>query len=276
MAYKTLKLEIADSIALVTLNRPEKRNAMNPTMHVEMTDLLEKLRYEDKANVVVFTGAGPSFCAGMDLKEFFLETREKPKEYDRITRLAVEWRYRTLRYFPKVTIAMINGYCFGGAFSFIEGCDLAVAAEEATFGLSEINFKMFPGGSVSKALANLLRPRDALWYGLTGDPFQGKEAAAIGLINRAYPLAKLKDETMKVARGIAAKDPVALKSAKEAYRYSLEMSGDAALSYSSAKEAEVMLLQQDAWRKEGIADFVQGKYKPGLGGHEQAAGGARG
>ena len=63
---------------------------------------------------------------------------------------------------------MINGYCFGGAFSIVEGCDLAFAAKEATFGLSEINFKHYPGGSVSKSLANLLRPRDALFYAITG------------------------------------------------------------------------------------------------------------
>ena len=97
--------------------------------------------------------------------------------------MATEWRGRTLRYFPKPTIAMVNGYCFGGAFSIVEGCDLAIAADEATFGLSEINFKGFPGGAVSKSLANLLRPRDALFYALTGRRFDGKTAAEIGLVN---------------------------------------------------------------------------------------------
>ena len=80
------------------------------------------------------------------------------------------------------TIAMVNGYCFGGAFAIVEGCDLAIAAEEATFGLSEINFKGFPGGAVSKSLANLLRPRDALLYAMTGRRFDGKTAASIGLV----------------------------------------------------------------------------------------------
>lgn len=272
MAFKTLELAIADGVATVTLNRPDKRNAMNPTLHVEMTELLEQLRYNDEVRVIVFTGAGKAFCAGMDLKEFFVELRDNPKEYDRITRLAVEWRYRTLRYHPKITIAMVNGYCFGGAFSFVEGCDLATAADDATFGLSEINFKMFPGGSVSKAIANLLSPRDALWYGLTGYTFDGREAARIGLVNRSFPLASLREETMKVARDIAAKDPVALRVTKEAYRYSLEMSGDAALNFSAAKEAEVILRQKDAWREEGIGEFMKGTYKPGLGGLERAAG----
>ena len=267
--WKTIKVEISSGVALVTLNRPQKKNAMSPQLHVDMTDVLETLRYDEKAKVLVFTGAGDSFCAGMDLKEFFTELKDKPAEYDRITRLAVEWRGRTLHRFPKPTIAMINGFCFGGAFSIVEGCDLAVAADEATFGLSEINFKMFPGGSVSKSLANLLRPRDALLYAMTGRPFKGQEAARIGLVNYSVPLGKLKDDAMALASEIASKDPTALKCAKEAYRYSLEMSTDASWSYTSTKESEVILAQNDSWRTEGIGDFLAGKYRPGLGGHEQ-------
>lgn len=268
--WNTIKVEIGDSVAVVTLNRPHKKNAMSPQLHLEMTDVLESLRYEPSAKVLVITGAGDSFCAGMDLKEFFTELKDKPAEYDRITRLAVEWRGRTLHRFPKPIIAMVNGFCFGGAFSIVEGCDLAVAADEATFGLSEINFKMFPGGSVSKSLANLLRPRDALLYAMTGRPFKGPEAARIGLVNYSVPLDRLNDDVMALAREIAAKDPTALKCAKEAYRYALEMSADAAWSYTSAKESEVILAQNDSWRTEGIGDFLAGRYRPGLGGHEQA------
>ncbi len=268
MTYETLKLDIKDGIATVTFNRPEKRNAMSPTMHVEMTDLLESLRYNDDAQVVVLTGAGESFCAGMDLKKFFMELKEDPQAYNRIFRLATEWRLRTLRYFPKPTICMVNGYCFGGAFSIVEGTDLAFAADEATFGLSEINFKMFPGGSVSKSMANLFRPRDALFYGMTGRTFRGQKAAQIGFVNMSFPLEDLEKETMAIAKELVAKDPIALKAAKEAYRYSLEMSADAAIAFASAKEAEVQYLQNDAWRQEGIGDFMKGKYRPGLGGHE--------
>lgn len=165
---------------------------------------------------------------------------------------------------------MIKGYCFGGAFSIVEGCDLAIAAEEATFGLSEVNLKLFPGGSVSKSLANLLRPRDALWYGMLGRPFDGRKAAEIGFINLAVPLAKLHDETMSVARELASKDPFALKATKDGcYRFSLEMTWDAAMSYSSAKEMELVVQQNDAWRTEGIGDFLKGKYRPGLESHGQ-------
>jgi trans-feruloyl-CoA hydratase/vanillin synthase len=208
----------------------------------------------------------------MDLKEFFTELKDKPAEYERITRLAVEWRGRTLRYYPKPTIAMVNGYCFGGAFSIVEGCDLAIAAEDAVFGLSEVNFKLFPGGSVSKSLANLLRPRDALWYGLLGRPFDGKCAAEIGLINVAVPADKLRAETMAVAKELAAKDPHALRATKDGYRFALEMSWDASMSYTSAKEHDLVVRQNDSWRTEGIGDFLKGSYKPGLESHDRIKG----
>src|SRR6202045_4522835 len=207
MKLDTILIDIADGIATVTLNRPHKKNAMNPALHRDMTTVLDKLRYDGEARVLLITGAGDAFCGGMDLKEFFSDLKDDPAEYDRIYRMATEWRGRTLRYYPKPTIAMINGYCFGGAFSIVEGCDLAIAAEEATFGLSEINFKLFPGGSVSKSLANLLRPRDALFYAMTGRTFHGEHAAEIGLVNAAYPLADLKREVMALAREIASKDP---------------------------------------------------------------------
>lgn len=269
MAYETLLIDRQDGVTTVTLNRPTKRNAMSPQLHEEMTLALEELRYDHDTRVVVITGAGTAFCAGMDLKEYFTELKSKPDQFDRAGRLATEWRGRTLRNFPKPTIAMINGYCFGGAFSIVEGCDLAIAAEEATFGLSEVNFKLFPGGSVSKSLANLMRPRDALWYGMLGRPFDGKKAAEIGFINLAVPLATLHEETMSVARELANKDVFALRATKDAFRFSLDMPWDAAMSYAFAKESELVLLQNDAWRTEGIGDFLKGKYKPGLESHDQ-------
>ena len=268
MAYETLLVEKKDGVAVIRFNRPDKRNAMSPQLHRDMTAVLEDLRYDDDAHVLVIAGSGKAFCAGMDLKEFFTNLKDNKAEYDRVLRIACEWRGRTLRYYPKPTIAMIHGYCFGGAFSIVEGCDLAIAAEDATFGLSEINFKMFPGGTVSKSLANLLRPRDALWYGMLGHNFDGKTAQQIGFINRAVPAAQLEAETMKIAKELAQKDPIALRCVKEAYKFSLEMTWEASIGLTNAKENEVAYLQNDAWRKTGIGDFLKGEYKPGLGGHE--------
>ena len=267
MQFETLLIDKKDEVAVITLNRPAKRNAMSPQLHRDMTVALDQLRDDSGTKVLVITGAGDVFCAGMDLKEFFVALKDKPTEYEAVWKMAVEWRSRTLRYYPKPVIAMINGYCFGGAFAIVEGCDLAFAAEDATFGLSEINFKLFPGGSVSKALANLMRPRDALYYGMTGDTFDGAEAARIGFINKAFPRAQLVEQTLSIARKIAGKDGHALRATKEGYRYSLEMTWDAAMNYAMAKELELVQRQNDAWRKEGIGDFLQGKYRPGLESH---------
>lgn len=270
MPEKTVTVERDGDVAIVTLNRPHKRNAMSPQLHIDMTETLEKLRYETASKVLVITGAGQSFCAGMDLKEFFMELKDDPAEFDRIFRLATEWRSRTLRYYPKPTICMVNGFCFGGAFSIVEACDLAFAANEATLGLSEINFKHYPGGSVSKSLANLFRPRDALFYAMTGRTFNGERAAEIGFVNAAFPAADLRKEVMAIAHEVAQKDPDALQACKEGYRFSLEMTLDAALNYSAAKSDQLTLRQKGSWRSEGIGDFLEGKYRPGLGGHEQA------
>jgi trans-feruloyl-CoA hydratase/vanillin synthase len=267
---KTVSVDLDGNVAIVSLNRPHKRNAMSPQLHVDMAETLEKLRYDTASKVLVITGAGESFCAGMDLKEFFVELKDKPAEFDRIFRLATEWRYRTLRYYPKPTICMINGYCFGGAFTIVEACDLAFVAKEATLGLSEINFKHYPGGSVSKSLANLLRPRDALFLAMTGRTFKGDKAVDIGLVNEAYPAADLRREVMAIAHEIAEKHPDALQACKDGYRFSLEMSAEASMNFTAAKSDQLTLRQKDSWRSEGIGDFLDGKYRPGLGGHEQA------
>ena len=271
MTYETLMVAKDEGVTILTLNRPEKKNAMNPQLHVDMTHVLDELRYDAETKVVVITGAGDAFCAGMDLKEVFHALKNEPAKYDRVVRLATEWRGRTLRYFPKPTIAMVNGYCFGGAFSIVESCDLAIAAHEATFGLSEINFKGFPGGAVSKSLANLFRPRDALFYALTGRKFDGREAARIGLVNFSVPLVDLRSETMSVARDIARKDAAALTATKDGYRFSLEMSWEASMNYTSAKEVELSSRQRVGWKDEGVGDFVEGKFKPGLEDHASIA-----
>jgi trans-feruloyl-CoA hydratase/vanillin synthase len=268
--YETILVEKAEGIATITLNRPDKRNAMSPKLHEEMYHVLEALRYDNEARVIVITGAGKAFCAGMDLKELFVELDDKPLEYDRIHRIANDWRGRILRYYPKPTIAMINGFCFGGAFAMVEGCHLAFASEEAIFALSEVNFKLFPGGAVSKALANLLRPRDALFYGLTGRQFDGKKAAEIGLINIAFPAARLREETMAIARDMAAKDFWALRATIDGYRLALESSWEASMSYTDVKQIELQVRQAEGnWVQQGIGDFLKGKYKPGLESHDK-------
>jgi len=128
-SYQTVKVEREEGITWAILNRPEKRNAMNPTMHYEMVDILSELEEDPETKVLVLTGAGESWCAGQDLQEFFRALDDKPVERRRAGWASQEWRWRRLFYFPKPTIAMVNGYCFGGAFTPLIACDFAIAAD---------------------------------------------------------------------------------------------------------------------------------------------------
>src|SRR5262245_44575796 len=124
-------------ITWVTLNRPEKRNSMNPALNRVMHDVLNDLEADERCGVLVLTGEGTSFSAGMDLKEYFRDTEAKGHmAVRRAQRDSYGW-WRRLRWFEKPTIAMVNGWCFGGAFAPLFACDLAICADEAQFGLSE-------------------------------------------------------------------------------------------------------------------------------------------
>src|SRR6185295_7374978 len=128
------------------------------------------------------------------------------------------WQYHKLRMFPKPTIAMVNGWCFGGAFTPLVSCDIAIAAEEATFGLSEINWGILPGGVVSRDVAMTMGARDALFYIMTGRTFDGKQAAAMKLVNYAVPRERLRDEVIAIARDLQKKNPAALRACKQAFK----------------------------------------------------------
>ena len=156
----------------ITMNRPERRNALSPDMTRGLVEAARRAAEDHEVRAVLLKGAGGTFCVGGDVKSMAEGRAALPYEAKMATLRSRMEVSRMLHERPKPTIAMVNGYCFGGAFSIVEGCDLATAADSATFGLSEINFKGFPGGSVSKTLANLFRPRDALLYGMTGRRFE--------------------------------------------------------------------------------------------------------
>jgi trans-feruloyl-CoA hydratase/vanillin synthase len=274
--YKFIKVAEDDGIFTVTFNRPDKRNAMNPGLHLEMHKLLTELRFDPKVRVLIITGAGESFSAGQDLKEYFFELSESDArlERERIRAISNEWRNHLLRLFHAPTIAMVNGWCFGGAFSIVCACDIAIAAEEATFGLSEINFKHFPGGMVTKNITETLRPREALYYSMTGESFSGKRAHEIGLVTKAVPKAELAETVQTLAKSLRLKDPIALRMCKEVYKINMQMNYEEAYAYASAKSDQATLLQQGGWLKGdgGIGGFLKGNYKPGLETAETAKG----
>jgi feruloyl-CoA hydratase/lyase len=272
-SWETARVELEDGIAWVELNRPEKRNAMNPQLNAEMVDVLETLDENDECGVVVLTGAGEAFCAGMDLKEYFREVDASPEHVQRrVRRDANHWQWRLLRNYAKPTIAMVNGWCFGGAFTPLVACDLAVAADEATFGLSEVNWGIPPGSVVSRALAETVGSRAALLYIMTGRTFTGSQAAEMGLVNWSVPREQLRDDVEALARELLDKNPVVLRAAKLGFKHCQQMSWDDAEDYLYAKLEQSQFLDKERGREQGLSQFLDEKrIRPGLQTYERQA-----
>ncbi|MDE1009715.1 p-hydroxycinnamoyl CoA hydratase/lyase [Paraburkholderia agricolaris] len=264
--WKTVKVEVADSIAWVTLNRPEKRNAMSPTLNAEMIEVLEAVELDRDAAVLVLTGEGDAWTAGMDLKEYFREIDAGPEVLqEKIRRDACRWQWQLLRMYAKPTIAMVNGWCFGGGFSPLVACDLAIAAEEAVFGLSEINWGIPPGNLVSKAMADTVGHRQSLYYIMTGETFTGREAADMGLVNKSVPRAALREETRALAEKLIGKNPVVLRAAKNGFKRCRELTWDQNEDYLYAKLDQALHRDPEHGREKGLKQFLDEKsIKPGL------------
>ena len=264
----TVSFEVIDRIAWVKFNRPEKRNCMSPKLNRRMMEVLDELEYRDDVRVLVLSGEGSSWSAGMDLKEYFRETEAKGLAATRAAQRDAYGWWRRLRWYQKPTIAMVNGWCFGGGYGPLFACDLAFAAEEAQFGLSEINWGILPGGGATKVVVDLLTMRDAMYHALTGEMIDGKKAAAWKLVNEAVPLADLKDRVTAVANILIAKNPVALKATKDAVRRVGEMTYENAEDYL-VRAQEAANSYDNEGRKEGIRQFIDEKtYKPGLGSYD--------
>ncbi len=268
---KSVLVDFEDGIAWVTLNRPDKRNAINPAIVFEMVEVLDALEGDDRAQVVVITGAGDAFSSGQDLKEYFREPDAgSPLERERLYRANADWQWRRLMFYPKPTIAMVNGWCFGGAFQVLLGCDLAVADEEAVFGLSEINWGIIPAGIVTKSVAMALAQRNALYYIMTGDNFDGKRAAEIGLVNFAVPKAELRDRTRALARKLMEKNPFVMRAAKTAYHHVRHMSWESSLELLMAKSDQTKLRDPEKGDQKGMSQFLDAKtYRPGLSAYDR-------
>jgi trans-feruloyl-CoA hydratase/vanillin synthase len=231
-----------------------------------MIDVLETLELDVEAKVLVLRGAGDAWTAGMDLKEYFREIDAQPEiVQERIRRDCSQWQWRLLRFYSKPTIAMVNGWCFGGGFSPLVACDLAIAADEATFGLSEINWGIPPGNLVSKALADTIGHRQALYYIMTGRTFSGPEAAAMGLVNSSVPLAQLEAEVSVLAATLSEKNPVALRYAKHGFKRCRELTWEQNEDYLYAKIDQSSHRDPEHGREQGLKQFLDDKsIKPGL------------
>jgi trans-feruloyl-CoA hydratase/vanillin synthase len=265
--YETIKIQKdPDGVTWLIMNRPEKRNAMSPQLHADCSDALYHLATDKDVKVLILTGAGDAFCAGQDLRLFFRANDSKPAERFAAGENSHNWRWTRLSKFPKATIAMVNGYCFGGGFTQLIACDLAVAADDAIFGLSEVNWGIIPGGIVSWNVVNAMNSRDAMFYAITGDTFTGKEAARMGLVNYSVPAAELREDTLKLARKLAAKNPATVRYTKEGIRAVRGMSEGQAADYLAAKSDALRFNDTEGGREESLKQFLdEKKFRPGLG-----------
>jgi feruloyl-CoA hydratase/lyase len=264
--YETVLIEKEDGITWLIMNRPEKRNAMSPQLHVEMDDALAELAVDPQTQVLVLTGAGDAFCSGQDIKLYFRANDDAPAARAKARHASNQWRWHRLSTFPQPTIAMVNGYCFGGGFTQVCACDLAVAADDALFGLSEVNWGILPGGIVSWNVVQMLNLRDGMYYALTGDTFDGKKAKDMGFINFSFPRNELKHETIRLAQKLMEKSPAVLRYTKEALRAVRFMNEPQAADYLNAKSDALRFVDKEDSRTQGMRQFLDDKsYRPGFG-----------
>ncbi|WP_420383895.1 p-hydroxycinnamoyl CoA hydratase/lyase [Novosphingobium sp.] len=261
----TVAYTVADRIAWVKFNRPEKRNCMSPKLNRRMKQVLEELEFRDDVGVLVLTGEGSAWTAGMDLQEYFRETEAQGLGAIRKSQRESYGWFERLRWYEKPTIAMINGWCFGGGYGPLFGCDIAIAADDAQFGLSEINWGILPGGGASKVAQELMPFRKAMYHAMMGETLSGKQAEAQGLITEAVPADQLHTRVLEIAHVLLKKDPHALRATKWTMRRVGDMTYDNALEYQIRAQEALHSFGGAAARKEATKQFLDEKtFKPGL------------
>ncbi|HSM35267.1 MAG TPA: enoyl-CoA hydratase-related protein [Longimicrobiales bacterium] len=249
MTYDTVRVDTEDRIATLTIDRPEKRNALSAAVRADVKAALADIAAAGDARVVILTGAGDkAFVAGADIGEFAerttLEQRaamEPPRMFDAVADC------------PLPTIAMINGYALGGGCELALACDIRVAARTARLGQPEVRLGIIPGGGGTQRLPRLVGLGQAMRLILSGELIDAQEALRIGLVDLVADDADLVRTTRELAAEIAARSPVAVRLAREAIRASLESPLGAGLR--AERELFLTAFGSDD-RKEGVSAFL--------------------
>ena len=254
MSEKAVLMEQEGRVAILTINRPDKLNALNQQVRDEMLEHLGAIEADDSIGAIVITGAGEkSFVAGADISEF-----EGRSPFDQREAMAFPRVFDVMASFPKPVIAMINGFCLGGGCEMASSCDIRIASDKAKFGQPEIKLGLIPGGGGTQRLPRIIGMGHAMRLNLTGDIIPASEAKEIGLVEKVVPADELRAATLEMAQKIASMSPLTLRVAKEAMRASERMSIEEGILY----ERDLFCLcfsTED--KKEGVEAFLQ-KRKP--------------
>ena len=249
-SYETILVERRDRVAIITINRPEKRNALNIQTRAEGAAALDELRADDSVQVVVITGAGDkAFIAGADIAEFANRTALAQRQV-----MMERSLFNAIDSFPKPIIAMVNGYCLGGGCEIALACDIRIASDRASFGQPEINLGIIPGGGGTQRLTKLVGEGKAMEMILSGGIVDAQSALPIGLVNHVVPADQLETRTMEIANRIAEKSPIALRLAKEAVKVAARSNLDEGLR----REIDLFALCFSSEDKdEGVKAFLE-------------------
>ena len=254
MTYQNILLETNNRISFLTINRPDKRNALNQATRDDIQHALDALDKSTESRVLVITGAGDkAFIAGADINEFEGRTALTQREAMKGLRI-----FTAIEEFPKPVIAMINGFCLGGGLELALACDIRIASDTAKLGQPEINLGIIPGGGGTQRLTRLVGEGKAMELILTGDAIDAAHAKEVGLVNNVVPSADLRNTVVSLATRIADKSPIALRMAKDAVKSAARMS----LREGLERETDLFCLTFGSEDKvEGVRAFLE-KRKP--------------
>ncbi len=255
---KILASDVDEGIVRITLNRPEKRNALDREARLALIGALNAAK--GRARVLILTGAGDTFCAGMDLNQL---TGGSQDEQDELNRSWLQVQ-EEIRHHPAVVIAAVRGYALGGGSTLINACDLAVVARDAQIGMPEIGFGFYPGLAGPATQLRLL-PKRAAWMVLTAKRINGETAVEWGMANLAVDAADVDDEALALARHVAQFDAIALEWSKKAL-WHIPMhvrEWRSALEFGEYTNAQIHA--RSSAHRQGLQNFAEGKANPGQG-----------
>jgi enoyl-CoA hydratase/carnithine racemase len=251
--FDTILFEVKDGIAAVTLNQPEKRNAMTVQMGEEFLHAVGSLRGRDDVRVMVLTGSGRAFCAGGSL-DMIQAKSAGSRDDNKATMISFYRRFLAVLDLPFPTIASINGYAIGAGLCFALACDIRLASEEARMGMNFVRLGLHPGMGATYLLPRLIGTARACEMFFTGELVDGREAERLGLVNRAYPGADLAEETARMAKRIAGNAPAAVRGVKRGVHQGVSATLEEVFDYESTEQSKCFETSDFA---EGVSAMIE-------------------